>query len=360
MQSKEQIASFLQELFTLSTPERAQGRTLTARDVLQRGVEKIDQLPSDQPALQADLLSTMGNAFQSLGLYDEAEGLFRRELTVAQTATVGSERSLTAVRDLGYLLQLQGRYDESSSLVEGGLTRARASLGEQNTLTLRLQELLALTYSRQNRLADAAHLFEGLLQVTRQIHAADSPQVLSLLNNVAVVYKQQGRIADAVKLDEEVLAIRRRTLGSDHPLTIGSLNNLATGYQRLKRFQEARQLLAEAISTGERVLGPAHPRLGLIVHSLGEVEFGDGSYETAVSHFTRALNIYRRQTNLQFLPQLLYQLAQATARLGRGDEALEYLGQALAAGYKPTPPPADDPHLASLRSHPGFPVSANK
>ena len=181
-----------------------------------------------------------------------------------------------------------------------------------------------------------------------------------MAHNLAMVYHRQDRIAEAIELVERVLASRRRTLGSDHPLTLAALNNLATEYQSLKKFQEARNLLNEAIATGERVLGAAHPQLGAFVHSLGEVEFDDGRYETAVVHFTRALSIYKRQTSHQFLPQLLYQLAQSTARLGRLDDALEFLGQALAAGYKPTLPPADDPHLAALRTIPRFQTLSDK
>ena len=354
MQSKEQIASFLQELFTLSTPERARGRTLTARDVLQRGVEKIDQLPRDQPALRADLFLTMGKAFLSLGLYDEAEGLLRKGHEVAQATTLDSKRSLTAAHDLGHLFELQGRYDESAALLEKAVPEAKASLGARDDLTLSLEERLAVIYTQQNRLADAARLSEYVLQVTRDLRGADSPQAIRMSHNLALVYHRQDRIAEAIELVERVLASRRRTLGSDHPLTLASLNNLAIEYQALKKFQEARNLLNEAIATGERVLGAAHPQLGAFVHSLGEVEFDDGRYEVAVVHFTRALSIYRRQTSHQFLPQLLYQLAQSTARLGRRDDALDFLEQALAAGHKPTLPPADDPHLAALRTIPRF------
>jgi hypothetical protein len=54
---------------------------------------------------------------------------------------------------------------------------------------------------------------------------------------------------------------------------------------------------------------------------------------------------------------VLYQLAQVSARLGKPEPALDHLARALEAGYRPAGSAhavADDPQLASLRTHPRF------
>lgn len=353
--TKERIANFLQELFAMAAPDLARGRVLTARDVLQRGVERINEVPAEQPALRADLLSVMGNAFQDLGEYAEAERLFQQERDVAETIGAHSQQMLRAMLDLGHLWHKQGRQAESAAMLEAALTRAENALGLREEVTLNIMDKLALTYSEQGHLDQAAQLAEQAVSMTRESFGADHEATLSAQSNLAMLYDRQGRVVDAIRVDEATLASRRRILGSDHPNTLRSMNNLANGYHAVGRLDEARKLLAEAITIGEKVWGEEHPSFGITIHSLGEVEFAARQYEAAIGHFNRALDVYKRRTSHQYLPQVLYQLAQANARAGRPDPALNYLAQSLRAGYKPRSPITDDPHLASVRSDPRFP-----
>jgi serine/threonine protein kinase len=72
--AKERIADFLKDLFKVPEPSRARGNSITAREILDEGVKKIENL-NDQPATQADLMQTMSEVYESLGLYGEAERL---------------------------------------------------------------------------------------------------------------------------------------------------------------------------------------------------------------------------------------------------------------------------------------------
>jgi len=72
--AKERIADFLKDLFKVPDPSRARGNSITAREILDQGVKKIENL-NDQPATQADLMQTMSEVYESLGLYGEAERL---------------------------------------------------------------------------------------------------------------------------------------------------------------------------------------------------------------------------------------------------------------------------------------------
>ena len=353
--SRQRIASFLQELFMMPTPELARGRTLTARDVLQRGVERIRELPKDQPAISADLLSTVGTAFYNLGAYDDAERLFREEMIAAAAIGLQSRHMLRAMTELGLVLQAQGRYEESAAVLGEARNAALATVGMQDALTLRVTDKLGLTYTHQGRLDDAVQLGEQAVAGIRGVRGPDHPDTLMAMTNLAMAYSRQQRYADALRVDQDILASSRRSLGVDHPLTLRSMNNLAVVYQKLGRLDEARALVRETITSGERVWGADHPLLGVTIHSLGEIEFADGAFASAVEHFGRALGIYQQQKSHQFLPQLLYQLGQAHARTGEKAAAIERLHEALAAGYKPQIEPTDDPHFASLRLEPGFP-----
>ena len=73
-----QTTRFMIDLFKVSDPSEALGNTITAREILDKGAERIDQELAGQPAIQATLMDTMGTVYTSLGLYDSAVPLVRK------------------------------------------------------------------------------------------------------------------------------------------------------------------------------------------------------------------------------------------------------------------------------------------
>ncbi|RYE19733.1 MAG: hypothetical protein EOP51_19305, partial [Sphingobacteriales bacterium] len=67
-----QTTRFLVDLFRISDPTEAQGNSITAREILDRGASRVDLELADQPAIQATLMDTMGTVYTSLGLYRSA------------------------------------------------------------------------------------------------------------------------------------------------------------------------------------------------------------------------------------------------------------------------------------------------
>ena len=78
------IAGFLTELFTVADPSRSRGDSVTAREILDEGVKKIDATLADDPMTRGDLLGTMSDVYEGLGLYAEAERLAGRAIDSAQ------------------------------------------------------------------------------------------------------------------------------------------------------------------------------------------------------------------------------------------------------------------------------------
>ena len=73
-----QTTRFMVDLFKVSDPSEALGNTITAREILDKGAERIDSELAGQPAIQATLMDTMGTVYTSLGLYESAIPLVRK------------------------------------------------------------------------------------------------------------------------------------------------------------------------------------------------------------------------------------------------------------------------------------------
>jgi serine/threonine-protein kinase len=72
------VQSIVVDLFRLSDPNEALGDTITAREMLDRGAERVLREFGDQPDVQAALLSEVARVYANLGLADRAETLVRQ------------------------------------------------------------------------------------------------------------------------------------------------------------------------------------------------------------------------------------------------------------------------------------------
>jgi len=66
----EQITGFMTSVFGGADPGQTLGDTVTARELLERGVERVDTELANEPDLRAEMLVTLGNVYSSLGSYE--------------------------------------------------------------------------------------------------------------------------------------------------------------------------------------------------------------------------------------------------------------------------------------------------
>jgi eukaryotic-like serine/threonine-protein kinase len=104
----EEVSSFLVGLFEVSDPLlEGQGDSIRARDLLERGADRIDAELSGQPELQARMLTVIGRAYANLRLRNRAEPLLERALALRRS--VHGEESAWVVAALQELAGVQAR-----------------------------------------------------------------------------------------------------------------------------------------------------------------------------------------------------------------------------------------------------------
>src|SRR6204780_3994367 len=90
VQISQRVTEFLTGLFAVSDPGEAKGNTVTAREILDKGSEKILRELNHEPVIQARLMDTMGGVYDNLGLYDRATPLLQNALSIRRRA-LGNE-----------------------------------------------------------------------------------------------------------------------------------------------------------------------------------------------------------------------------------------------------------------------------
>ena len=255
-----QVSRFLTELFKVSDPSEARGNTVTAREILDRGSAEIDRRLPEPSLVRARLQRTMGEVYESLGLYAQAVPLLKgAESTAAQA---GGERHLETVAarvGLGRVYLRMGRYEEAGKLLRPALEARREALGEEHPETLDVAANLASLSVYEGRKEEAEVLSRQVLEARRRVLGPAHLDTLGSANNLATALFRLGRLEEAEALYREVFEGLRRIEGPDHPRTLTVASNLGSVRIQLGRLDDAEPLLRDTIARRRRVLGAAHP-----------------------------------------------------------------------------------------------------
>ncbi len=395
----QRVSEFLTDLFKVSDPSEAKGSAVTAREILDKGVEKIGQGLADEPEVQSRLLVTMGRVYVGLGLYREAAPVLekavetRRRLhgedhpeTLAalqalafQYAQVGrtaeaeklylrlletrrrvqSEEDPATLMDktsLARVYRRQGRFAEAEKLDRETLEARQRLVGEEHKDTLSSVIGLATDYARQRRYADVEKLYRPRMETFRRVLGADHPMTLGSISGLAAALAGQGRYAEAEKLYRDALDHERRVLGEDHPYTLETMNELAVLYDRQRRFPEATALQINILERRRRKLGEDHPETLASMNNLATMYSVGGRHAEADAMLRRVLEKQRRLEGDRHPDTVntLYNLGCNAALGGDRSTALDWLRQAVEGGWEYADQMAKDEDLKILRESPAF------
>jgi len=289
-QKAERVTDFFREMLSKADPAAALGRDLTVRELLDAAATDIEKEVADQPDVEADIRTTIGRTYATLGLYDKA------------------------VEHLSHALEIRERLRGVSRI---DIVESRNQLGA--------------VFLSQGRVADAERLFRESLELLRRSGNGDRPIVALTLNDLALALRSRGDFAAAQELYEKALAIEKRTLGGEDPEVAVTLNNLGGLMRVTGDLPSAEQFCREALEIRRKVLDPSHPLIAQSLDNLGVILHAQGKFEEAESYFREALALYRKvlPEGHPDLAVTLSNLGSLLARLGKPGDAEAALRECL-------------------------------
>jgi len=379
-------------MFEVADPSKSRGNVITARELLDQGAEKVVRELKTQPTVQAKLLDTIGQLYQSIGLYDREQPLLEESLKLRRQA-LGDEHPdvATSLNHLGEVANLKGDYPGSESLFRQALAMRRKLLGREspevaeslhnlgkvlvdrgnfNEAEGLLRESLAMRrklfgdehtevatglnglgrlMSDTGKFHDAELLYRQALEMHRKLYGPEHLTVATDLNNLAAMLQEQGDFKGAEGLFRESLAVRRKLLGEDHPEVAVSLANLASVLQDLKEYDESEQMYRQVVALRRKMFAGGHPRLATTIHNLATLLQEKGNYEEAGALFREALEMRRKTLGNEHheVGTSLHNLAVLLYLQGQYDEAIRTERQAVGIYQKSLQPD----HWMFHRSH---------
>ncbi len=334
----EAVVDFLvHDLIGAASPEKAQGRPPTVKEVLANAEARIDAAFEEDSLIEASIQQALGGVYLALREVASAERHIGRAVEL-RLRLLGTEhrdtlQSMYSQAEIAWLrgdrdafreqlqnvLTLQRRVlgpedpdtlrslAESASLVDAGddfeaahqflqeiWESQRRILGPQHHDTLQTRAAQADLKWRAGDLASSEQIHAEVLRSQRAILGDKHPDTIRSVNGMAIVLAQQGKFTKAEPLFEEALEASRDVMGSNHQVTLVMARNLGWDLEHQARYEEAQRRLEQAVSISRNLHGARHPNTAEIMSQVGELLQKQGKLDEAQRHFESVFDVYRR------------------------------------------------------------------
>ena len=334
----EQVTDFMLGLFQAAERGQALTDTVTARELLGRGLVEARQLTA-QPELQAQMLDVIGRLHMQLNNSTEARTLLaealeirrklyrddahpdvvtsmanlasaaegtqdleraielRRAVLAARRRTAGPDdaKSIDALHALANALHSAGKSADAESLFAEWLVRFNHRPREQTAWYADQLSKAALLMEVREQPDSAERLYREALAMRRAFFGDRHHMVATSLTDLDVILAETGRVEEAEKLQREAVDILRATYPQGHTQLAVALRQHGRLLSRLQRYDEAQQPLREALDMGRRLLGANNIAVAAAQLDLAVALSMSGRYPEAEASSRDAVRIYQAQ-----------------------------------------------------------------
>lgn len=314
----EQVRDFLVDLFRVADPSETRGHTVTAREILDAGAQRIRTELHDQPALKAELLTTMATVYLGTSLHGRARPLIEEALELREAAEPRDPSAIAL--NLHQLANAVARTDrrEAIELFERALEAAEHAHGPEAPQVAAVLRNYALNLDPAD--PERWRLFGRAHMILRDGGDDVREELATLL--AASAYEAPDSLFDGIARLREALEIRRALHGEEHPLVATSLSDLALALEPSDP-EAAEAMMRRALEIHRNAAGEAHTTTLTLANNLAGLLRDRGELDEAASLYREVLRI--RRAEFAGEPVLIaypaYGLGQILLAQGRPDEA---------------------------------------
>lgn len=288
----EQVTSLLVDLFQGSDPTKANDGSMTAREMLDQGFDKVRAEMGVQPVVQAKILGIIGKVYQNLGIYDQA--LPALEEAVNRYRNIGdtSSQYVFALLELANLEYRRGQLKQAENFAREALEINLLLYDENHPEVASVLNTLAIILEEQGMDEDARNMLRRVVEIRRQQPEADT-NLAANLNNLATMLLRSDSYGEAEEMYREAIELIRNSWGEEHPYMAYTLNGYSRLHQQRGDYELAEADMRRALEIGRSVFPEQHPFLAVVQHNLGKLFEVMQRYEDAATHFQLGLQSRR-------------------------------------------------------------------
>jgi serine/threonine-protein kinase len=284
------VQEFIESVFNANRRYQANphaAESTTARELLDRGAERIDKELAAEPEAQLRLYDLLARMYAGMAVTDRSLALYQRALDLAtQLHGAGSGEALNAATGVGSMLEDMNKHDQAQAVLLKADAAARGRRSDRDVFRMNIDTLLARSYYYGSDLPKGLARARNAGAIAREL--GPSEDGINSLTMVGVLANEAGHPEEARRALEDAvawvdrlhvqgvlpnilssLAEAQDELGLIEPAvatlkraialseSLGDLKAVIVGRYRLARFQYQNRLLRDAVATA----GPEYDRL---------------------------------------------------------------------------------------------------
>lgn len=292
-QKAEAVTNFLTDLIEANAPENTQGDTVTVREFLESGFQEVQDL-DETPAVQAEILTTMGHTYRSLGEIQKASTLINDALEIQEKQDIESKDMARSYNIYGIIQRDMGNYDNAQEALRHSVKMYR-SAEHTNTgdYTKALRDLSYVERLQANY-QDAYELAREALEIERDLYEAPDIRIAETLYVLASILRYQNQYDEAIKFQKKSLNMVQQLTDGPHPGVGNNMVNLANLYGAKNNIITARKYYLKALEINKKLYGDVHRSLANIHSSLSSGYRNQEKLDSAQYHSDQALQIQKK------------------------------------------------------------------
>jgi tetratricopeptide (TPR) repeat protein len=349
-------ASFNSELLSLIAPRNAQGKELTARDILLYATEVIPTRFSKEPDVQILVSKSIGKLLWELGELELARIQLKRavllfedlddnelplgnRVDIKRSEFVKKWNLVDAEMIYAQILLDQGNSEEARQIAEMAIKHARNIHGLNSLLALKsmyvLSKIMAFSHDHEGVLALRGEIVDAIDAGVSVSHEFDLEAKIGLAEALFLNHVLSGagenthsHLEDSFLTAETLLPTINEDLGKLHPLSIDARNLMAGCLMQLMRIDESVPILEQVYEDATKIYGPNHYKTAEAAGALGSIYFLRGILDSE-KLLREAINIYTEVLGTNHPSGITFRatLGQLLVSQNRFDEAETILQQ---------------------------------
>jgi len=289
-----QISEFLGSVFRGSQSQTAKADT-TARELLERGAERIEAELASQPAVQARLLNVIGDVYTQYDLRDKARVLVERALQLnLKEFGPGSLEVAESQLQLASIVRDRGELPAANDLLEAVLRVRERKLGPQHTDTAATLVMLAENQYLQGHKREAIHSSERAVQIYARSVSPYDERALNAKIALANALYSADQLVRARAQYQELLPLIERSLGPAHRNLAAVLVSLSLVEMGLEDYAGVEQQLRQALDILQALYAPDHSNIQIVLNNLGRFYQLTGHLQAAIGLYEQSIANCRR------------------------------------------------------------------
>ena len=306
------VTEFLVSLFRAADPTYSPGDTLTVRELLASGAERVETELADQPEIQATLFDVIGTAYLNLGRYKLAESLLGRGLALQRKLGVEGKEFGRTLYNLGLTNELLSNYSEAEKLYREFLDVSQRLEGEGSApYVIGLFHLGSVVHTG-GRTEEANQLFDEWEKLYDRLEDRSNPELIEVAFGMTKVCFARKEYVKADRYIREVLDAARKAYGEKHPNVSSALNMLSSIQVAAGENLQAEETIRESLTMLQELYPDGHQEIALAYGILAEILEQQKKFNEAEEYFIKAIELQERVVGVNHQNTLL-----AKAELGR-------------------------------------------